>query len=117
LQLSQQLHGSQQTRLWHSRFRKLSLQHESQHESQQLTVHFVSQQVEQQLGLQQVVGQHVGWQHGVGQHLGWQHGVGQQGAGAATVTGTMRHRLTQTFSHTWTGTRLQTVQGTISVTV
>jgi len=43
-----------------------------------------------------------------------QQGFGQHGA---TVTGTWRHRLTQTFSHTWTGTRLQTVQGTISVTV
>ena len=78
---------------------------------------FLQQQGEQQQGVQQVLHEQLGWQQFDWQ-LGWQHGVGQHGAGQGShATGTWRQRLTHTSTGTQVLTRLQTVQGTHSVTV
>ncbi len=56
-------------------------------------------------------------QHGVEQAGAEQHGVEQAGAEQPDSTGTLRQRLTHTSTGTQVLTRLQTVQGTHSVTV
>jgi hypothetical protein len=97
----QQQEGSQQYRLWNSRFSQLSFW-QQQELQQSLLQQLLLQQLLLQLLLQQLLLPQL-LQHGS------QHG--------AHSTGTRRHRLTHTSSGTQTLTRLQTVQGTHSVTV
>ncbi len=103
--LLQQL-GWQQQRLWHSRLNSPG---------------FLQQHGEQLQGVQQLLVQQLGcwhgWAQGVEQAGAGQAGAWQAGAGQAWVsTGTLRQRLTHTSTGTHVLTRLQTVQGTHSVT-